>query len=58
MENQILKTEKMIFGGNCIAKIEKGENKGKTVLISGALPHELVEVKFLNSTKDYEIAEE
>ena len=26
MENQILKTEKMIFGGNCIAKIEKGEN--------------------------------
>lgn len=57
MENQILKTEKMIFGGNCIAKIEKGENKGKTVLISGALPHELVEVKFLNSTKDYEIAE-
>ena len=56
MENQVLKAEKMIFGGNCIAKISQGENQGKTVLISGALPNEIVEVEFINSTKDYEIA--
>lgn len=55
MENQILKAEKIIFGGNCISKIEEGINKGKTVLISGALPNEVVEVEFLSSTKDYEI---
>lgn len=55
MENQILKAEKIIFGGNCISKIEEGSNKGKTVLISGALPNEVVEVEFLSSTKDYEI---
>ena len=56
MENQVLKAEKMIFGGNCIAKISQGENQGKTVLISGALPNEVVEVEFVSSTKDYEIA--
>lgn len=55
MENQILKAEKIIFGGNCISKIEEGINKGKAVLISGALPNEVVEVEFLSSTKDYEI---
>ena len=33
MENQVLKAEKMIFGGNCIAKISQGENQGKTVCI-------------------------
>ncbi len=56
MDNQILKAEKMIFGGNCVSKIENGDNKGKTVLIYGALPQEIVEVEFTNSTKDYEIA--
>ena len=56
MENQVLKAEKMVFGGNCIAKITKGQNAGKTVMVQGALPNEIVEVEFLTSTKDYEIA--
>ena len=56
MENQVLKTEKMVFGGNCIAKITQGQNAGKTVMVQGALPNEIVEVEFLTSTKDYEIA--
>lgn len=56
MENQVLKAEKMVFGGNCVAKITQGQNTGKTVLIQGALPNEIVEVEFITSTKDYEIA--
>ena len=56
MENQVLKAEKMVFGGNCVAKITQGQNAGKTVLIQGALPNEIVEVEFITSTKDYEIA--
>ena len=56
MENQVLKTEKMVFGGNCIAKITQGQNAGKTVMVQGALPNEIVEVEFLTFTKDYEIA--
>ena len=56
MENQVLKAEKMVFGGNCIAKITQGQNAGKTVMVQGALPNEIVEVEFLTSTKDYEIA--
>ena len=56
MENQVLTAEKMVFGGNCIAKITQGQNAGKTVMVQGALPNEIVEVEFLTSTKDYEIA--
>lgn len=56
MKNQIMKAEKMIFGGKCISKIEQGEANGKNVFIYGALPQEVVEVEFFESTKDYEIA--
>lgn len=42
---------KMVFGGECIAKIN-----GKTVFISGALPDELVEIDIIENKKDYDRA--
>ena len=44
-------TEKMVFGGDCLAKIE-----GKNVFVPFALPGEKLEVEILESKKDYDIA--
>ena len=44
-------TEKMVFGGDCLAKIE-----GKNVFVPFALPGEKLEVEIVESKKDYDIA--
>lgn len=44
-------TEKMVFGGNCIAK-----NNGKTVFVPFALPGEELEVENVASHRDYDTA--
>ncbi len=41
-------TDKMVFGGNCIAKIE-----GKTVFVPYAIPAEKLEVEITKDFKDY-----
>ncbi|MBQ9239131.1 MAG: TRAM domain-containing protein, partial [Treponema sp.] len=43
--------EKMIFGGDCLAKVD-----GKAVLVSGALPGETVSVALTESHRDYDRA--
>lgn len=44
-------TDKMVFGGDCIAKID-----GKTVFIPFALPGETLEVEITRQTRDYDCA--
>lgn len=46
-----IKAEKIVFGGDCIGKID-----GKTVFVSGMLPGETAEIKILQSKKDYDKA--
>ena len=46
-----IKAEKIVFGGDCIGKID-----GKTVFISGMLPGEKAKIKILQSKKDYDKA--
>jgi 23S rRNA (uracil1939-C5)-methyltransferase len=46
-----IKAEKIVFGGDCIGKID-----GKTVFVSGILPGETAEIKILQSKKDYDKA--
>ncbi len=41
-------TEKMVFGGDCIAKID-----GKTVFISNAIPNEHLKVEITEENKDF-----
>ena len=43
--------EKMVFGGNCIAKVN-----GKTLFIPDAIPGETLEVEITASFRDYDIA--
>lgn len=52
MNKQIVFTEKMIFGGDCIAKID-----GKTVFIPYALPGEKLLIQITDSKRDYDRAE-
>ena len=51
MATNIIITEKMTFGGNCIGKIE-----GKTVFVPYAIPGEKIEVEIVESKKDYDNA--
>ena len=44
-------TEKMVFGGDCIAKID-----GKTVFIPFALPGETLEIEITRQNRDYDCA--
>jgi len=46
-----IKAEKIVFGGDCIGKID-----GKTVFVSGMLPGETAEIKIIQSKKDYDKA--
>mgnify|MGYP002514181587 CR=1 FL=1 len=39
-----IKAEKIVFGGDCIGKID-----GKTVFVSGMLPGETAEIKIIQS---------
>lgn len=45
-------TDKMIYGGNCLAKIN-----GKTVFVVGALPGEQIQIQITGEKKDYIEAE-
>lgn len=45
----IIITEKMVFGGNCLAKID-----GKNVFVPYAVPGEKLEVEIVESKKDYD----
>lgn len=45
-------TEKMVFGGDCIGKIN-----GKTVFIPYSIPGETLKIKIVSSKRDYDIAE-
>ena len=45
-------TEKMVFGGDCIGKID-----GKTVFIPFALPGEVLETETVSSKRDYDVAQ-
>ena len=51
MSSQTIITEKMTFGGNCIAKID-----GKTVFIPFALPDEKLEIEITDIHRDYDNA--
>lgn len=44
-------TEKMIFGGDCLAKKD-----GKNIFIPYAIPDEEIEIEVIESKKDYDIA--
>ena len=46
-----IKAEKIVFGGDCIGKID-----GKTVFVSGMLPNEVGNIKITQSKKDYDKA--
>lgn len=48
MKKTIVKTEKFVFGGSCIAAVE-----GKTVFIPYALPNELLEISIIKEHKNY-----
>lgn len=49
--NTTIITEKMVFGGNCIAKIE-----GKNVFVPYAIPGEKLLIETVESKKDYDTA--
>ena len=51
MNTATIITEKMTFGGNCIAKID-----GKTVFIPFALPNEKLEIEITDTHRDYDNA--
>ncbi len=51
MSTYTIITEKMIFGGNCIAKVN-----GKTVFIPYSLPNEKLIIEITETYKDYDIA--
>ncbi len=51
MATYSIKAEKMVFGGDCIGKIE-----GKTVFIPFAIPGETLEVEITKDLRDYSIA--
>ena len=44
-------TEKLVFGGDCLAKID-----GKNVFVPFAVPGEKLEVEIVESKKDYDVA--
>ncbi len=44
-------TEKMVFGGDCIAKID-----GKTIFVPYAIPGEKLEVEIIKENRDYSVA--
>lgn len=44
-------TEKMVFGGDCIAKID-----GKTIFVPYAIPGEKLEVEIVRENRDYSVA--
>ena len=52
MQTHIVKTEKTVFGGNTIAKIN-----GKTVFIPYSMPGETLEIRITQQKNDYDIAE-
>lgn len=52
METHIVKTEKTVFGGNTIAKIN-----GKAVFIPYSMPEETLEIRITQQKNDYDIAE-
>ena len=52
METHIVKTEKTVFGGNTIAKIN-----GKTVFIPYSMPEETIEIRITQQKNDYDVAE-
>lgn len=52
MNTQIIKTEKMVSGGNCLTKID-----GKNIFVPQSLPNEKLAVTVVETTKDYDIAE-
>ena len=52
METFIVKTEKTVFGGNTIAKIN-----GKAVFIPYSMPEETLEIRITQQKNDYDIAE-
>lgn len=51
MSTQTVVTEKMVFGGDCIAK-----NDGKMIFIPFAIPGEKLEVEIVDSKRDYDVA--
>lgn len=51
MSKIIVKAEKMVSGGNCLAKIN-----GKNVFIPYAIPGETLEIEIIKSFRDYDIA--
>lgn len=51
MSTEIITTEKMAFGGDCIAKIN-----GKTVFVPYSIPGEKLEVEIIKDTRDYSVA--
>ena len=48
MKNHTIITEKMVFGGDCIGKID-----GKTIFIPYAIPNEKLEVEITKDAGDY-----
>jgi len=52
MEEYIVKAEKMVFGGNCLGKID-----GKVIFIPNTIPEELLKIRIIKSKRDYDVAE-
>src|SRR5574344_158024 len=50
MSSAIIITEKMVFGGDCIGKIN-----GKTVFVPFAIPGEKLEIEIVKSFHDYDV---
>ena len=46
-------TEKMVFGGDCIAKCTDGSSNGKTIFVPYALPGEKLAVEIVEERRDY-----
>ncbi len=51
MSIETIITEKMVFGGDCISKID-----GKTVFVPYAIPGEKLEVEIIKENRDYSVA--
>ena len=43
-------TDKMVFGGNCLGKIN-----GKNVFVPFSIPDEKIEVEIVQSKRDYDV---
>ena len=53
MSKLIVTAEKLVFGGDCLARIKGESSDGKVIFVSGLIPGESAEIEIIASKKDF-----